>query len=348
MLKTTALTNKVQTNLHRPHYEINSDLYGYRLQYQPSEQSQPSEFDAHSSSAVSTPAIPEIQESTYQVPCGPHSIFDPDQKVPAFAKAVYLVVNEHSNWNTGISHALSLRRIAELLNVKCHSQVHHALHWLIKNGWLKVDGKRKSDRAHFYQVIHHKCEPQDTPVDSDGRPLKCAVPMGTGSPSQLLADGNITWRIFVDWIVRKVHSDWKTGIVTLSVHDAAKLAGFTPQTIKKNAETMMEIGLLERLSKRFRLSEYQMFPKPYPQRRTRKSEECISKKAMKLVKGWYYSFNGLWRFNKETFEIKMQEIGGKWRYSNLEELHNINKSIYRDFRSYMFHLSKLGEKPATA
>ena len=288
--------------------------------------------------------IPEIQESTHQVPCGQHSIFDPDQKVPAFAKAVYLVLNKHSNWDTGISHALSLRRLAELLNVRCHSQVHHGLHWLINNEWLIVKGKRKSDGTHFYQVIHHKCEPQDTPVDRDGRPQKCAVPQGTGSPIQLLAEGKIAWRIFLDWTVRKVHSDWTTGIVSLSVREAAKLSGFAPETIKKNAKIMMETGLAERISKKFRLSQYQMFPKPYPQRRTRKPEECLTKKSMKLVKGWYYSFNGLWKFHKETFEIKMKEIDGRWRYSNLEELYTINKSIYRDFRNYIFHLSQLFEK----
>ena len=90
-----------------------------------------------------TQGIPEIQETTQQVPCGAHSIFDPAQKVPAFNKALYIVVNEHSNWDTGVSHALSLRRLAELLNVNSHSQVHRGLQWLIEHGWLKVEGKRQ-------------------------------------------------------------------------------------------------------------------------------------------------------------------------------------------------------------
>ena len=331
------------------------------LEYGPLSPPQLSESDVYANAAISTPQIvseasdsseapeiPEIQESTHQVPCGPHSIFDPDQKVPAFAKAVYLVLNKHSNWDTGISHALSLRRLAELLNVRCHSQIHHALHWLINNDWILVKGERKSDGTHFYQIIHHKCEPQDTPTDADGRPQKCAVPTGAGSVGQLLAEGKIAWRIYVDWTVRKVHSDWETGIVSLPVREAAKLAGFAPETIKKNAETMMGTGLAERISKRFRRSQYQLFPKPYPQRRKRKPEECVTKKSMKLIKGWYYSFNGLWKFHRETFDIKMKEIDGRWRYSSLEELYTINKSIHRDFRNYIFHLSQLFEKPAKA
>ena len=331
------------------------------LEYEPLIPCDSPESDVCANSEISTPQvasevsdssevleIPEIQESTHQVPCGPHSIFDPEQKVPAFAKAVYLVLNEHSNWDTGVSHALSLRRLAKLLNVKNHSQVHHALHWLINNGWILVKGERKSDGTHFYQLIHHKCEPQDTPTDADGRPQKCAVPMGAGSVGQLLAEGKITWRIFVDWTVRKVHSDWTTGIVSLSVREAATLAGFSPETIKENAETMMETGLAERISKRFRRSQYQLFPKPYPQRRERKQEVYPIKKSMKLIKGWYYSFNGLWKFNRETFEIKMQEIDGRWRYSNLEELYTINKSIHRDFRDYFYHLSLIFERSAEA
>ena len=333
---------------------IYPNIYESFLQYEPIEPSQDPAFETHacsvnsfpeveSQTSVSSepPEIPEIQETTHQVPCGAHSIFDPVHKVPAFEKALYLKVNEHSHWDTGVSHALSLRRLAELLNVKSHSQIHRGLQWLIDNGWLMVEGKRKADGAFFYRVIHHKCEPQDTPVDKDGRPLKCAVPMGKGSPSQLLANGKITWRVFVDWTVRKVHSDWTTGVVRLSVRETAKLIGFTPETIKQNAEEMVQIGLLHRISKRFRRSVYQMFPKPYPDRRKRSDEACITKKAMKFIKGWYHSYNGLWRLHGETFDVKMRETDGRWRYSTLDELFSINRSIHRDFCEYISRLSEL-------
>ena len=337
---------------------IYSDTYKSFLEYEPLDPSHLS--DAHANFAGSTtevasqvlgssvtPEIPEIQETTQQVPCGKHSIFDPDEQVPAFERAVYLKVNEHSNWDTGVSHALSLRRLAELLNVNSHAQVHRGLKWLIENGWIEVEGKRKSDGAHFYKVIHHKCEPKDTPVDRDGRPQKCAVPTGKGSASQLLADGEITWRIFVDWTVRKIHSCWTSGIVSLAVREAAKLMKFSFKTIAENAKRMTELGMLKRLSPKFRLSEYQMYPQPYPERKERKPEECISKKAMKLIKGWYYSFNGLWRFNKETFDIQMRE-DGRWRYSNHDELYRINKHIHRDFCVSIHHLTRLQEDASHA
>ena len=360
--KTSNTSNKFHIDLSSS--GINSDIpaiYASFLDYEPIDPSHWSVSEEQTSSAVrmppiacegsglsDMPEIPEIQETTHQVPCGVHSIFDPDESVPAFEKAVYLAVNEHSNWETGVSHALSLRRLAELLSVKSHSQVHRALRWLIENGWLLVKGKRKSDGAYFYQVVHHKCNVYDMPVDRDGRPQKCAVPMGEGSPSRLLAEGQITWRVFVDWIVRKIHSCWTSGIVRMAVREACKIMGFTAKTIAENAKKMMEIGILKRLSARFRLSEYQMFPKPYPDRRERTPETCASKKAMKFIKGWYHSYNGLWRFHHKTFHIKMREHGGRWRDSNLEELFSINRSIHRDFCDYMDRLSGLDRKTASA
>lgn len=299
------------------------------------------------SPSVLSAGIPEIQESTHQVPCGDHSIFDPVHKMPAFTKAVYLKVNEHSNWDTGVSHALSLRHLAELLNVQSHSQVYRALKCLIRNGWLEVEGKRQLDGAYFYRVIHHKCAPQDTPVDRDGRPQKCAVPTGAGSASQLLAEGKITWRMFVDWTVRKIHSCWTSGVVSLAVREASRLMNLSIKTVSENAKKMTEIGILERLSAKFRLSEYQMYPKPYAERRERKLEECITKKAMKLIKGWYYSFNGLWRFNRDTYDIQMKDDNG-WRYTTHEELHRINKHIHHDFCVYIHHLKRIAENATQA
>ena len=348
-INTSNFYEKVHTNLHNS--GIYPDIYEEGSTYELSKPSHPSVSEEHVSSAVSTSQvvskdsdlseIPEIQEITHQVPCGEHSIFDPAHKVPAFEKAVYLKVNEHSNWESGVSHALSLRCLSELLNVKSHSQVHRGLQWLIEDGWLKVEGKRKSDGAHFYRIVHHKCKPQDTPVDRDGRPQKCAVPMGAGSPSQLLSDGKITWRVFVDWTVRKVKSCWISGIVSMTVREASKLMRFTVKTVSENAKKMVEFGMLEQLSEKFRRSEFQMFPKPYPERKERTPEVCVTKKVMKLIKGWYYSFNGLWRFHRETFRLQMCEHGGRWRESNLEELLSINKSIHRDFRDYIYHLKKL-------
>ena len=90
----------------------------------------------------------------------------------------------------------------------------------------------------------------------------------------------------------------------MPVREACKLMKFTAKTIAENTKKMMEIGLLERLSEKYRLSEYQLFPKPYPERRKRKPAGSKFGKQMKFIKGWHYSYNELWRFNHETFQIQ--------------------------------------------
>ena len=276
--------------------------------------------------------VPEIQESTHQVPFGENSIFDSQYKVPGFKRAVYLKINEMSNWDTGESRYISLRSLAKSLNVKSHAQVHEALKWLIDHGWLSVLDIR-DDGTYRYQVIHYQ---EETPLDKDGRPRKCAMPLGKGSVSQLLSDGEIQWRVYLDWMTRKVYSCWETGYLALTVHEAYKLIPFTFKTLKENVEKMSEIGLIKRLSANFRASEYQLFPKPYPKRKKRKKE--VGLRQLREKKGWIHSFNDLWKFNRETFDIMMKTFDGMWRYSNLEELYQINKHIHRDFSNLIQRL----------
>ena len=280
----------------------------------------------------SQPEIPEVQESTMQVPCGAFSIFDPDMLMPEFCRAVYLVINEHSHWDSGISHALSNRAIADKLGVKYASQVNRAIHWLIANGWLEVAGER-SDGTFFYRVIHHKCPPDKVPLDKQSRPQKCAVPRGAGSGSALCAEGKLDWRAMVSWFVKKVYSDWITGFVAMTVRETRKLVRFSFQTICDNARKLTEVGLLKRLSSKFRASEFQLFPGPYPDRRER--SEYKGKKPLALIGDWYYSHNKRWRFHKDTLRLMMEEVDGRWRDTGMSELLELNPKIHVDFKVYM-------------
>ena len=273
-----------------------------------------------------------IQETTMQVPCGRYSIFDPEMLVPEFCRAVFIVVNEHSNWATGRSHALSYSKLASLLNVKYRSQVIRAVQYLVDTGWLTVVGTRKSDGANIYQIMHHKCEPDQVPLDKDNRPQKCAVPRGEGSPTQLLSDGKIGWREMVVWVVKKVHSNWVTGIVEMTARQAGKFMRFAWGTISKCRKTMCEIGLLEKLSAKFRASKHALIPSPYPDRHPRLEDD--GQQGLPLIKGWYYSFNFKWRFHRETFRLQCRELGRKWRDASDTELMRVNPKIHADFLDY--------------
>lgn len=278
------------------------------------------------------PEAGEIQESTHQVPCGSYSIFDTDMLVPEFCRAVYLVINKYSNWDTGKSHPLSNRKIARLLGVKYASQANRAIKWLIDNGWLKVNGKSR-DGTHYYQVIHHKCQIEDTPLDKDGRPQKCAVPSGKGAAPELVASGQIGWRVMVDWYVKKVHSDWVSGIIEMTVNEATDLMRFDRQTICNNAKEMCEAGLLHRLSPQYRASVFQFYPMPYPERKER--QEAKGRKPLPLINDWYYSYNKLWKFHRNTLRLMSKDLDGLWHDTNMSALYEINPKIHADFREYI-------------
>lgn len=288
--------------------------------------------------AIST-ASPEsdaIQETTMQVPCGRYSIFDPDMAVPAFNISVYTAINHKSNWDTGKSHAISHRKLAKLLNVKCVSQINRAIKWLIEHGWLRVIGKTKNG-TYIYQITHHNCDPKDVPLDKDGRPLKCAVPMGKGSGFDLLAQGKITWRMAIQWTVSVIESAWGTGIIEKTMREMHKLLRFSMQTICDNAKKLREVGLFERLSKPFAKSRFQIFPLPYPKRRKR--QDYKGKKPLPLIGKWYFSYNKRWKFHKETYELYMEDVDGRWRRSSYSELIEINPKIHFAFKEYQAHLS---------
>lgn len=279
------------------------------------------------------PEIPEVQESTMQVPCGPYSIFDLScHSLHEFDRAVYWVINEYSYWDTGVSHALSYNRLAELLNVACSSQVKRAVRHLIDAGFLKIRGRRKSDRTNIYNVIHHKCPPDQVPLDEDGRPQKCAVPRGKGSGSALLADSKISWREFVQWMINKISSDWSSGEVAMTIDKASQLLRFCRQTICDNFRKLRKVCLLQRLSSKFRAGIYRILPKPYPKRKERAAYK--GKKPLKLKGDWYYSHNRRWCFHKDNFHVLMKD-GDKWRDSSMHELSKINAAIHRDFSEYM-------------
>ncbi|MCG9133144.1 hypothetical protein J5I95_15815, partial [Candidatus Poribacteria bacterium] len=264
---------------------------------------------------------------------GAFSIFDLScHDLHEFPRAVYLIINEHSNWDTGISHALSYRCLGQLLNVDMRS-VKRGVKELIASGFLKKRGRCSKTGSNIYQVIHHKCGPEEVPLDKDGRPQKCAVPRGEGSPSAFLEAGKIHWRDFMYWIVKKIHSDWTDGTARLTLDQLCKLLRFGRQQLCNIGKKLRGLGLMKRLSAKFRAGVDQLFPGPYPKRRRR--SDYKGPKPLRCIKGWYYSHNKLWKFHEDTQRLMMKETDGRWRDSNMEELYNLNAAIHRDFHDYM-------------
>lgn len=275
------------------------------------------------------PLTPAIQTSTMQVPIGPHSIFDALQQgeVTQAEAAFYLYRNEHSHWATGKTHALSHTDAAKFLGMQ-RSQVVALSNSLAAKGWCETH-RRGGNRANTYKLIHHKCEVHEIPLDKDGRPKKCAVPRGEGSPSEKLKKGIITWKQWLHWIITKVESDWVSGVVSMTVKQACGLMRASAQTICDLRKALEKVGLMERLSKRYTAFTAQLYPKPYPKRRRRRRENI---KGMRFDGTYYYSFNEWWRISREDYTINtLIEGTKKWRHANERELEETNPKIHRDF-----------------
>lgn len=271
-----------------------------------------------------------IQTTTMQVPVAEYSLIDTMKtgEIPMGCAATYLIINENSHWASGKSHALSYTDIAKRSG-RPRSQIVSDVRWLCENGWLtkQVQGK---GRANIYQVTHHQCDPLEAPHDRDGYPKMCAVPRGLGSPSEKLENGEITWKAWLYWIISKVESNWTTGVIEMTINKAREWLKFGRQTLCDIRKQLVQVGLLQQLSGKFKAFIGQLYPKPYEKRRPRRHE---NPKSMKLIDGFYYSFNEMWRVSRETGVINTRvPASNRWRHANEQELKETNEKIYKDFK----------------
>ena len=271
-----------------------------------------------------------VQKSTFQLPCGEHSALDAmlNRVLLPIDAAVLTVFNYHSKYETGNTHALSYSKIAEMMGAK-RPTIIGSINRCIEKGYLEKK-IRGGNKANVYRVIHHNCAPEQVPLDKDGRPKKCAVPRGEGSAMERMKAGEITWREMLYWTVKKVLSDWTTGVVTFTIKEARKWIAFGTQTIVAIRQRLVDVGLLELLSAKFRASVFQLYPRPYLKRRTRR---IAFKKPLRSDSSWYYSYNELWRICRKTGDIQMKE-DGRWLYTSDYHLEEINDKIYKDFMHY--------------
>ena len=291
----------------------------------------------------------KIQENTHQVPCGPHSLINEchSLKVQPFAVCVYLLLNYYSNWDTGQTHGISLREIAKKLCVfdpdtphTSIGRVANAIRLLVAGGWIEKN-VRGNGQANTYKIIHHNCAPREIPLDSDGRPKKCAVPYGEGSAFEKMFDGVISWKACLLHTIAKVVSDWTTGSVQFTIAEARKWLRFSRQTICNLRKSLVEKGLFEEIGHRARGFFAKILPAPYEKRRKRRDHQQA--KGMRTDGNFYYSYNERWKVCRQTGKFYTKEMG-RWRSATEYELERTNSKILRDFvilRDAIFSLLKL-------
>ena len=285
--------------------------------------------------------VPEHQESTCQVPCGPHSIWDALEAGGVTQSQCWIaqVLNQFSNWSTGVTHAYSYTELAKHCGMP-RTSVISGINALIEMGWIEKNIRNQSEKhdqntPNTYRLTHHKCKPSEIPLDKDGTPLRCAVPTGQGSAYQMVKDGRITWQEGLYWLRMKVEFDeerqaWKTGIVKMTIARAKQVLRMTTKTVCAIRKTLKQVGMMEQLSKPFQAFVCQLFPKPYEKRRKRRQE---TPKGLPYDADHYYSFNRLWRVSRRDGSIQAKNRGSrKWRYSNEGELARVNSKVLAAFK----------------
>lgn len=274
---------------------------------------------------------------TMQVPCGEFSILSAleagDVKAPE--ALLYLALNHGSSWNTGRTWVLPQRALAESLGIS-KTYADKIIHRLEKR-WVSP---LKTPRGHRYQLMHHDCNPEEVPLDRDGKPQKFAVPHGESGPFERLFAGDISWKACLVGIVLKLNSDWKTGQThPCTMLTLAKRCRFAPNTLVKLIQELIDAGMLKRLSKPHETSVFQLYPKPYREPedtetpKPAQTPQVPKRYDVPTTETFRYSENWQYRQHRETLVIERRRGRGKWtEISDYERAQVMPKAILRDFK----------------
>ena len=315
MVKTDVLNDKVQqSGIYRDLYENSSNDTSV-------EPPQPAIFL-------------ETQKDTMQVPFQAFSMLDAlmGGSEKAFDVAIYQCYNAFSHWDWGVSHSLSIRSVGEIFGV-VHQYVQQSLKRSVGKKWMKrLSGKYKISK---FKLSHHLCDYESIPFDKDGRPSKCAMPRGYGGLFERLMSGDIGWKSLLIWMLLKINSDFTTGITEpVSIALLCKWTKFGTTTVCDCIKELEAAGMLEKLQRRPQEAQtYQLYPKPYAERKKRTPEQPLTWRNMRAVGNWRYSFNEEWRINVETTDIQYRPDKNKpfRNASDYEKAQVIPKKIRRDF-----------------
>ena len=280
----------------------------------------------------------EYQESTLQLPFGEFSILSELKEglVTAVEAIIALTLCYRSDWNSGLTWRTSTRKLAELLNLS-QRYIRSEIEKMVQ--WIERMTLPKGNTAGTFKVTHHRCEPAMVPMDNDNRPKSFAVPRGKGGVFERLFAGNIDWKACLIWLLLKLHSDWTTGVTDpITMKTLAKWTRFSKRTVCHAIQMLRDAGMLDRVSKPWERSVFQLFPKPYKKRavrrRAKRKLEKSERREMRAEGVWRYSFNELYRLNVETTEIERRFVKnrGRWQPLKDRERHDMPKKIKRDFK----------------
>ena len=302
-------------------------------------------------STIHPPEVSEVseQESTLQLPFGNDSVLSELflSKISPIQAILYLSLNYRSNWSTGHTWRSSHKQLSELLGVS-ESYVRQTIQSM--SDWIRVRTASRGNVAATYTITHHNCAASEVPTDKDGEPSSFAIPRGSNGILEKMFAGVITWQEALIWIILKLRSDWVTGITdAMNMETLSKLVRMGKSTVCKAIGSLVDNGLLKRLSKIYECSVFQLIPKPYKERKKRKRKRRSPVRQMRREGDYCYSLNELYRVNVETGKIEHRAALDKGIWQGISDYHRASempKVILEDFdkvRTAYFELkSNLG------
>lgn len=279
----------------------------------------------------------KYQAETMQVPRGQYSILSAlwHGDVTAAEALVYLALNHQSYWDSGLTWCIATRELSRSLGMSVRYS-RSVLEGLRAEGWIHFMPLENGQRR--YRLVHHNCVADEVPKEG-GKPLKFAVPRGAGGPFERLAEGEITWKACLVWIVYKLHSDWQTGITdACTIGVLATFCRIKRNTIPVLLKELEGVEMLKRLSAARQKSLFQLYPMPDPESVKPKKKKpvftmCPQYKMTTDGVHWY-SHNRQYRCNRETLEIQRRRGNGNWSGITDRERHQlVPKRILSDFES---------------
>ena len=285
----------------------------------------------------------EFEADIMPVPRGETSVLWElrDGNLTAAEAMIILCMNHGSTWNSGATWSMSVRYLSELISPgMSRSYVQKTAASLNDKGWIETIDE-DNPLGYRYRLRHHLCDPEEVPVDRDGKPLKFAVPRGTGGPLERCFDGDISWKAALAWISLKLKSNWKASEDTAGQTEAATLLELSKRirislpTYQKLITELTVAGMLERLTPKSQAAVFQLYPKPFPkpvQPRAEIRERSVDGKIIKSDGEYMYANNYQYRCNMESGDVEKRQRGGTWkRVSDYHKYQEMPQAIRRDF-----------------
>ena len=209
---------------------------------------------------------------------------------------IWLYLERHSTWDTGITHKLTAKGIAQGTGYHVRT-VYRSLKVLAEKGLLEKLTPPQSEYLQF------KLWPYEQPVSPRKERMTCAAPMGSEKdPWVLLRAGDICPETLILW--HHLNLDWQKFLGVTQPIAIAKLAQQTGVSARKIWECLKEAAakLFRRISKPKSTSIFHLSLFPKPTDATEAEASALAKATAVDPDAVYMDTDGITHYKGERYK----------------------------------------------